>query len=33
MHIGKFTYKDQANAFGYPETTPSARFTPPHTTI
>ena len=29
MHIGKFTYKDQTNAFGYPETTPSARFTPP----
>lgn len=29
MHIGKFTYKDQANAFGYPKTTSSAQFTPP----
>ena len=33
MHIGKFTYIDQANAFGYPKTTSSAQFTPPHTTI
>ena len=29
MHIGKFTYKNQTNAFGNPKTTPSARFTPP----
>ena len=30
MHIGKFTYKDQANAFGYPKTTSSAQFPPPY---
>ena len=33
MHIGKFTYKDQTNAFGNTKTTPSARFTPPNTTL